>query len=170
MLLAIVNARVVPVEGDEFEGTVLVRDGRIAELGADVEVPEGATVLDVEGAQVTPGLVDAHVHLGVHPEGDGPGASDTNEMTNPNTAGVRTIDAIDPFDEGFDLATAFAGADAGTRRPVDLVGLLEIMHRGGLTETDDVSIVEAVRPDGTTRRFAFGAVRAENFTETDADD
>ena len=31
---------------------------------------------------------------------------DTNEMTNPNTAGVRTIDAIDPFDEGFDLALA----------------------------------------------------------------
>ena len=62
MLLAIVNAKVVPVEGEEFEGTILVRDGRIAELGADVAVPEGATVLDVEGAQVTPGLVDCHTH------------------------------------------------------------------------------------------------------------
>ena len=39
MLLAIVNAKVVPVEGEEFEGTILVRDGRIAELGADVAVP-----------------------------------------------------------------------------------------------------------------------------------
>jgi imidazolonepropionase-like amidohydrolase len=106
MLLAIVNAKVVPVEGEEFEGTILVRDGRIAELGPDVAVPDGAEVLDVAGAQVTPGLVDAHVHLGVHPEGDGPTANDTNEMTNPNTAGVRTIDAIDPFDEGFDLALA----------------------------------------------------------------
>ena len=71
MLLAIVNAKVVPVEGEEFEGTILVRDGRIAELGADVAVPEDATLLDVGGAVVTPGLVDAHVHLGVHPEGDG---------------------------------------------------------------------------------------------------
>jgi imidazolonepropionase-like amidohydrolase len=106
MLLAIVNAKVIPVEGEEFDGTILVRDGRIAELGADVVVPEGAAVLDAAGAQVTPGLVDAHTHLGVHPEGDGPTASDTNEMTNPNTAGVRALDAIDPFDEGFDLALA----------------------------------------------------------------
>ncbi|ROR65030.1 amidohydrolase [Agrococcus jenensis] len=106
MLLAIVNAKVIPVEGQEFDGTIVVRDGRIAELGADVAVPEGAEVLDAAGAQVTPGLVDAHVHLGVHPEGDGPTASDTNEMTNPNTAGVRALDAIDPFDEGFDLALA----------------------------------------------------------------
>jgi len=106
MLLAIVNAKVIPVEGQEFDGTIVVRDGRIAELGADVAVPEGAEVLDAGGAQVTPGLVDAHVHLGVHPEGDGPTASDTNEMTNPNTAGVRALDAIDPFDEGFDLALA----------------------------------------------------------------
>ncbi|KLD27686.1 hypothetical protein TB15x_23825, partial [Xanthomonas perforans] len=70
--------------------------------------------------------------------------------------------------------------DAETRRPVDLVGLLEIVHREGLVETDDVSIVEAVRPDGTTRRFAFGAVIAApsrvsdaeppTATETDADD
>lgn len=72
--------------------------------------------------------------------------------------------------DSFDLAAAFAGADAETRRPVDLVGLLEIVHRNGLVETDEVSIVEAVRPDGTTRRFAFGAVRAQSPTETDADD
>jgi hypothetical protein len=70
----------------------------------------------------------------------------------------------------FDLATAFAGADDRTRRPVDLVGLLEIAHRGGLTESDEVSVVEAVRPDGTTRRFAFTAVTAARPTETDADD
>lgn len=106
MLLAIVNARVIPVEGEPFDGSVIVRDGRIEALGPDASVPEGAEVLDVGGALVTPGLVDAHVHLGVHREGDGPTGSDTNEMTNPNTAGVRVIDAIDPFDEGFDVALA----------------------------------------------------------------
>ncbi|WP_440311588.1 DUF3375 domain-containing protein [Leucobacter chromiireducens] len=60
----------------------------------------------------------------------------------------------------FDLAAAFAGTDADTRRPVDLLGLLEIAHRNGMSETEDVSVVEALRPDGSVRSFAFGAVTA----------
>lgn len=70
--------------------------------------------------------------------------------------------------EDFDLATAFEAADTETRRPVDLLGLLEIAHRNGMTESDAVSIVEAHRPDGSTRRFAFGAVTARTANgETD---
>ena len=103
---AIVNAHVIPVAGTEYTGTILIENGRIAALGADIDVPADAEVVDAQGAQVTPGLVDAHVHLGVHPEGDGGGASDTNEMTGVNQAGVRTIDAIDPLEEGWDAALA----------------------------------------------------------------
>ncbi|GAT71924.1 protein of unknown function [Microbacterium sp. HM58-2] len=66
--------------------------------------------------------------------------------------------------EEFDLAAAFADAADDTRRPVDLLGLLEIAHRNGMTESEDVSVVEALRPDGTTRRFAFGAVTARTTT------
>ncbi|SEE21900.1 DUF3375 domain-containing protein [Ruania alba] len=69
----------------------------------------------------------------------------------------------------FDLATAFAGASDATRRPVDLVGLLEIAHRRGMSENDELSVVEALRPDGTTRRFAFGAVTARTVEDL-ADD
>ena len=68
--------------------------------------------------------------------------------------------------ERFDLAEAFDGGPAGTRRPVDLLGLLEIAHRNGMTEGEDVSIVEALRPDGTSRRFAFGSVSAGTGTDT----
>jgi hypothetical protein len=50
---------------------------------------------------------------------------------------------------------------------VDLLGLLEIAHRNGMSEGDDVSIVEALRPDGTTRRFAFGSVTARTAKERD---
>jgi dihydroorotase len=42
---------------------VLVRDGRIAALGTDLEAPEGTEVIDVEGCIVLPGLVDLHTHL-----------------------------------------------------------------------------------------------------------
>ncbi|MGO3249819.1 amidohydrolase [Agrococcus casei] len=106
MTIAITNAHVIPVTGGAFDGTVVIEDGRIAALGADIAVPEGAEVVDAGGAHLTPGLVDAHVHLGVHPEGDGGAASDTNEMTGVNQAGVRTIDAIDPLEEGWDAALA----------------------------------------------------------------
>lgn len=69
----------------------------------------------------------------------------------------------------FDLADAFDGAAAAIRRPVDLLGLLEIAHRNGMTEHDTVSVVEAIRPDGTTRRFAFGAATARTAKDPDND-
>lgn len=47
-------------------------------------------------------------------------------------------------------------------RPVDLLGLLEIAHDAGMTETDEVTTVDTVRPDGTRRRFALGGVVAAN--------
>ncbi|WP_103062037.1 DUF3375 domain-containing protein [Actinomyces qiguomingii] len=64
-------------------------------------------------------------------------------------------------EDHFDLATAFEGMAAHTRRPVDLLGLLEIAHRNGMVEGDTVSVVQAQRPDGTSRRFAFGSVTAQ---------
>ncbi len=69
----------------------------------------------------------------------------------------------------FDLAAAFAGADDDIRRPVDLLGLLEIAHRNGITESERVSVVETIRPDGTSRRFAFGSVTARTAKEMQDD-
>jgi imidazolonepropionase-like amidohydrolase len=107
-LLAIVGGRVVPVAGAPVEdGVVLVRDGRIEAVGRDLRVPEGAERVDAAGKVVLPGLVDAHVHLGVHSEGDGWAGQDTNEMTDPVTPHVRALDAINPADLGF--ADAVAG-------------------------------------------------------------
>ena len=94
--------------------------------------------------------------------------ADTRAWGGPHYAELERY--VQTLGDRFDLAEAFAAADDATRRPVDLVGLLEIAHRGGLVDGDDVSVVEAVRPDGTTRRFAFTAVTAVRPTETDADD
>lgn len=65
----------------------------------------------------------------------------------------------------FDLGAAFEGGQSDSRRPVDLLGLLEIAHRNGMTEGDEVTVVEATRPDGTSRRFAFGSVTARTTRE-----
>ncbi|MFD2417368.1 amidohydrolase [Amycolatopsis pigmentata] len=107
MASAIVGGYVVPIDGEPIEGgTVLIEDGRIVAVGteADVDIPEDAELIDAAGAWVLPGFVDAHVHLGVHEEGEGWSGNDTNEMTDPNGARFRAIDGIDPFDVGFDDA------------------------------------------------------------------
>lgn len=103
---AITNAYVVPIIGERFTGTVLVTDGAIAALGAGIEVPEGTETIDAAGQWLLPGFIDAHVHLGMHPEGESSSSTDVNEMTDPNMAAVRALDAIDPFDPGFDDALA----------------------------------------------------------------
>jgi imidazolonepropionase-like amidohydrolase len=100
---AIVGGRVVPIEGDPIEnGVILVDDGRIVAVGgADLAVPDGAAVVPADGRWVLPGFIDAHAHVGVHEEGEGWAGQDVNEMTEPNTAHVRAVDAINPAEQGF---------------------------------------------------------------------
>ncbi len=100
--VAITGGRVVPISGEPVEnGTVLVADGKITAVGADVKVPDGVQVVDAAGAWVLPGFIEAHGHVGVHEEAEGWAGSDTNEMTDPVTANVRALDAINPADLGF---------------------------------------------------------------------
>jgi imidazolonepropionase-like amidohydrolase len=108
MNLAITSGYVVPVEGDPIEGgTVLIQDGRITAIGRDVDVPAGVPTVDAGGGWVLPGFVEAHGHLGVHEEAEGWAGQDTNEMTDPNGARLRALDAINPADLGF--ADALSG-------------------------------------------------------------
>ncbi|HEY3245701.1 MAG TPA: amidohydrolase family protein, partial [Phycisphaerae bacterium] len=64
--VAITNARIVVGDGSVIErGTILIEEGRIKAVGAGVNVPAGADRLDVEGAFVYPGFVDAHSFVGI---------------------------------------------------------------------------------------------------------
>ncbi|MCA1614185.1 MAG: amidohydrolase family protein, partial [Acidobacteria bacterium] len=63
---AITNARIVPVSGQEIaRGTVVVRNGLIAAVGANVAAPADARVIDGTGLSVYPGLIDASTTLGI---------------------------------------------------------------------------------------------------------
>lgn len=130
---AIINAHVVPIEGEPFDGTVVIENGTISALGADVTAPEGADVVDAAGKWLLPGFVDAHVHLGTHEEGEGWAGDDTNEMTDPVTAGVRALDAVNPFDPGFDDALAggvtSVNVNPGSGNPIG--GLAVAIHTHG---------------------------------------
>ena len=99
---AIVGGRVVPVEGEPIEGgIVLLRDGKIAAVeGPGFAVPADVAVVDATGKWVLPGFIDAHAHVGVSEEAEGWAGQDTNERTDPVTAQVRALDAINPADLG----------------------------------------------------------------------
>ncbi len=107
-MIAIVDGKVMTItQGTLEKGTVLVEGGRIVAVGEEVEIPEDAQVYDATGKVVMPGLIDAHCHVGIFPDGIGREYSDGNEMTDPITPHLRALDAVHPEDPAFkDLVTA----------------------------------------------------------------
>jgi imidazolonepropionase-like amidohydrolase len=77
--IAITGGTVYPVSGPKIENaTVLIRDGRIAAVGANVTVPAGATRIDAAGKWVTPGLFDGAGQMGLR---EISAVQNTNEQT-----------------------------------------------------------------------------------------
>jgi len=62
---AITGGTIHTLAGDPFVGTVLIRGGKIAAVGADVEVPADAQIVDATGQHVYPGMFDAASRLGL---------------------------------------------------------------------------------------------------------
>lgn len=99
------GGKVMTAAGVIYEtGDVLVRGDRIVDVGAKLDVPAGATVVDVTGKVVTPGIIDTHSHIGVYAAPGFSGHNDGNEMTSPTTAQVRAQDAYWPQDPQIDHA------------------------------------------------------------------
>ena len=82
-------------------GSVLLRDGKIAGVGAQVTAPTDAAVIEGNGRYVTPGLIDTHSHLGVYASPGVQAHSDGNEATNPVTAHVWAEHSVWPQDPQF---------------------------------------------------------------------
>jgi imidazolonepropionase-like amidohydrolase len=100
--VAIVGGFVVPITAEPIDGaTILIQGGKIAAIGVGLDIPADARVIDTAGRWVLPGFIEAHGHVGVHEEGEGWAGSDSNELTEPVTAQVRAVDAINPADLGF---------------------------------------------------------------------
>ncbi len=101
-MIAITNGQVMTITQGTLEGgTVLVEGGRIVAVGREVEIPEDAQVYDAAGKVVMPGMIDAHCHVGLFPDGIGWEHSDGNEMTDPVTPHMRALDAVYPGDQAF---------------------------------------------------------------------
>jgi imidazolonepropionase-like amidohydrolase len=114
-LLDIKNGRIVK------PGEILIQDARIVEVGTSVKHPAGAEIIDLGDRTLLPGLIDAHIHLFLHP-----GAEDLQTVQ--ESVPQRTISALlaarDDLMAGFtaerDMGTEGAGsADTAVRNAID---------------------------------------------------
>jgi imidazolonepropionase-like amidohydrolase len=100
------NATILTGTGQEIaNGSILFRDGRIVAVGQNVQAPPDARVVDGTGTFVTPGVIDAHSHIGVYAAPGTEAESDGNELpVSPNTAQVWAEHSIWPQDPQIPLA------------------------------------------------------------------
>ena len=102
--MVIINGKILPMEGKNIEnGFVRIKGKKIAELGdmSEYESKKEDEVIDVQGAWVLPGLIEAHAHIGITEEKWGIMGDDCNEETLPVTPTLRAIDAVNPMDPAF---------------------------------------------------------------------
>ena len=116
-------ARLLDIESGKIisPGEILVQGERIAEVGSRVSHPQGTEVLDLGDTTLLPGLIDAHVHLFLHP-----GAEDlqTVEESVPQRTITATLAARDDLMAGYtaerDMGTEGAGsADTAVRNAIN---------------------------------------------------
>ncbi|MCL2171371.1 MAG: amidohydrolase family protein, partial [Defluviitaleaceae bacterium] len=142
-MLFIKNGKVYTMEGPPIEGAdVLIRDGKIAGVGVGLECPAGAEVIDAGGKLVFPGLIDAHTHLGLAGTAVRWEGADYNETTDNVTPHLRTIDAINGFDETF-MDSVIGGVTCVATSPGSanvIGGQLTAMKTGGAVRADDLAI------------------------------
>jgi imidazolonepropionase-like amidohydrolase len=113
-------------KGTIQKGSILIRDGKIAEVGTNVNLPAGATVIDATGMFVSPGIIDCHSHIAI--EGS------VNEGSIAVSSMVAVADVIDPDD--IDIYRELAGGTTtsnvfhGSANPIG--GLNQVIkHRWG---------------------------------------
>src|SRR4029434_241962 len=83
-IVAITNATIHPINKPTIErGTLVIRGAKIEAIGAAIQVPAGAKIVDAAGADVYPGFINARTQLGLNEPGPR-GFEDVNEMLDLN--------------------------------------------------------------------------------------
>jgi imidazolonepropionase-like amidohydrolase len=169
--LAIRGATVHPVAGPPIEaGVVLIEDGKIAAVGPELSIPEGTRV--IEGAVVTPGLVDGLTVAGLSGVQNQGQDQDHREQYDAVLPELRALDAYNPRDalvhylRDFGVTTVQAGPSPGA--PVGGRTLVASTHAGSADEAALLadgavlfSLGEAAKqgPEGRGRMGAAATIR-----------
>ena len=102
----IVGGKIITMAGKEYEeGVLRILNGKIAAVGDKQSVPvkpsKKERVIQLDGAWVMPGIIEAHCHMGITEEKKGMEGDDCNETVNPVTPYLRAVDAINTMDAAF---------------------------------------------------------------------
>ncbi len=143
-----------------FQGDIQVEDGKIVAIERQIVPGQGEEVIDANGLQVFPGLVDAHTHLGIVEEGIGFEGADHNERSHPLTPNMRGMDGFNPQDSAI-LESAMAGVTAAAVGPgsANVIGGLYSLVKLKGDKADDMCIKE-----GIGMKCAFGENAKRVFT------
>lgn len=152
-MILIKNGKIVTMAGINYEnGYVLIENGKIVEVGEDINEYNNIEIIDAKGGWVLPGLIDAHCHLGMIEEEIGFEGNDLNESTEPITPHLRALDGINPQDPGFDEAVK-----AGITTVMSGPGSANVI--GGqfvIIKTKGVSIDDMVITEPAAMKIALG--------------
>ena len=100
-MIFIKNGTIDTVTNGIIQADVLVKDGKIMEIGKNIVAPLDAEIIDAKGKFIYPGFIDAHTHMGLWEDGMGFEGADGNEETDPITPQLNPIDGINPMDNTF---------------------------------------------------------------------
>lgn len=106
-IILIRNGKILTMAGRSFErGCILTRGRSIIKVSRHIDPGENedGEIIDADGLWVLPGLIDAHSHIGISGEKTGSVGDDSNETSEPLTAYLKAIDAINPMDAAFHCA------------------------------------------------------------------
>ena len=184
-VVALTHAKIFTLAGPAIEnGTLVIRDGKIAAVGANVEVPAGAQVIDAKGLQIYPGLFDPITQMGMSEISAVNATVDTTE-TGAYNPDVVAATAVFPSSEHIPVTRAsgitevLAVPDSGgfdTRGSSGVIGgQASAINLAGWT-INDMLIKRSVAmviswPDIETRSFDFTTFSIKNkpFTEAKQD-
>jgi imidazolonepropionase-like amidohydrolase len=159
---AITNTTIVPVVGARIpNGTVVIRDGKIAAAGSGITAPAGATIIDGKGLFVYPGLIDSGTRLGLVEIGSVPGGQDTQELGqfNPQDA---VLTAVNPHSTHLGITRANGVTSVITSAEGGLIqGSAALIDMAGWTpdemaESGRVAMVMTYPRVGGRSRFGGG--------------
>lgn len=139
---AIQGAKIYTLVGAPIEnGTVVVQDGKIAAVGADVDVPSNAEVIDASGLEVHAGLFDAVTRLGLTEVSSVPATNDTTELGEYNPQ-IIAAEAVYPASEHIPVARANGITHAVSAPASGGGGSFGISGQGTLINLDGWTIEE----------------------------